>query len=75
MVTRMISVGEKTGALEQLLLKISDFYDQEVDSTVASLTSLIEPMLIVLLGIIVGGMVIALILPIFGLGAAVTGAG
>ncbi len=75
MVTRMISVGEKTGALEQLLLKISDFYDQEVDSTVASLTSLIEPMLIVLLGVIVGGMVIALILPIFGLGAAVTGAG
>jgi len=65
MVTRMISVGEKTGALEQLLLKISQFYDQEVEATVAQLTSLIEPLLIVMLGIMVGGIVIALFLPIF----------
>lgn len=65
MVTRMIGVGEKTGALETLLLKISDFYDSEVDAAVAALTSLIEPLLIVLLGIIVGLMVIALFLPIF----------
>jgi type IV pilus assembly protein PilC len=64
MVTRMISVGEKTGALETLLSKISDFYDQEVDATVASLTSLIEPLLILFLGITVGFMVIALFLPI-----------
>ena len=65
MVTRMIGVGEKTGALETLLLKISDFYDSEVDAAVAALTSLIEPLLIVLLGVIVGVMVIALFLPIF----------
>jgi len=67
MVTRMVSVGEKTGALETLLLKISEFYDSEVDATVASLTSLIEPMLIALLGVIVGGIVIALFLPIMAL--------
>ena len=67
MVTRMISVGEKTGALETLLLKISEFYDSEVDATVTALTSLIEPLLIVLLGVIVGTMVIALFLPIFAL--------
>jgi type IV pilus assembly protein PilC len=71
MVTRMISVGEKTGALETLLLKISDFYDSEVDAAVAALTSLIEPLLIVLLGIIVGTMVIALFLPIFQLSSLV----
>lgn len=64
MVTRMISVGEKTGALEQMLEKISDFYDSEVKATVDSLTSLIEPLLIMFMGIIVGGIVIALFLPI-----------
>ena len=69
MVTRMISVGEKTGALETLLAKISDFYDQEVDATVASLTSLIEPLLIAFLGITVGGIVIALFLPILSMSA------
>jgi len=71
MVTRMISVGEKTGALETLLLKISDFYDSEVDAAVAALTSLIEPLLIVILGVIVGTMVIALFLPIFQLSSLV----
>jgi type IV pilus assembly protein PilC len=71
MVTRMISVGEKTGALETLLLKISEFYDSEVDAAVASLTSLIEPLLIVILGVIVGTMVIALFLPIFQLSSLV----
>jgi len=65
MVTRMVSVGEKTGALETLLAKISDFYDSEVDATVSALTSLIEPLLIVILGVIVGGIAIALYLPIF----------
>jgi type IV pilus assembly protein PilC len=67
MVTRMISVGEKTGALETLLGKISDFYDDEVEAAVASLTSLIEPLLILFLGITVGFMVIALFLPILNL--------
>ena len=65
MVTRMIAVGEKTGALEQMLTKISDFYDSEVKATVDSLTSLIEPILIMMMGIIVGGIVLALFLPIF----------
>lgn len=64
MVTRMIGVGEKTGALEGMLLKISDFYDSEVRATVDGLTSLIEPILIGLMGIIVGGIVIALFMPI-----------
>ena len=65
MVTRMISVGEKTGALETLLSKISDFYDSEVDATVSALTSLIEPILIIMLGVVVGFIVIALFMPIF----------
>ena len=65
MVTRMIDVGEKTGSLDELLHKVSEFYDQQVESTVASLTSLIEPILILFLGIVVGGMVLALFMPIF----------
>lgn len=65
MVIRMIEVGERTGALDTLLSKVADFYDQQVESTVKQLTSLIEPLLILLLGIIVGGMVIALFMPIF----------
>jgi type IV pilus assembly protein PilC len=64
MVTRMIAVGEKTGALETMLAKISDFYDSEVRAAVDSLTSLIEPILIGLMGIVVGGIVIALFMPI-----------
>lgn len=65
MVTRMISIGEKTGALESLLEKISDFYDQQVKVTVEGLTSLIEPLMISIMGILVGGMVLAIFLPIF----------
>ena len=64
MVTRMIGVGEKTGALEIMLEKIADFYDSEVRAAVDSLTSLIEPILIIFMGVIVGSVVIALILPI-----------
>jgi type IV pilus assembly protein PilC len=64
MVTRMIGVGEKTGALEIMLAKISDFYDAEVKALVDSLTSLIEPILIGLMGVVVGGIVIALFMPI-----------
>ena len=67
MVTRMIGVGEKTGALEIMLIKISDFYDSEVRAMVDSLTSLIEPLLIGMMGIVVGGIVIALFMPILGL--------
>ena len=64
MVTRMIGVGEKTGALEQMLTKISDFYDSEVKAAVDGLTSLIEPILIMVMGIIVGSIVISLFMPI-----------
>ncbi len=67
MVTRMIGVGEKTGALENMLMKIADFYDSEVRATVDALTSLIEPILIGMMGVVVGGIVIALFMPILGL--------
>jgi len=65
MVTQMISVGEQTGALDSMLSKIADFYDEEVDTAVANLTALLEPMMMVFLGIIIGGVVIAMYLPIF----------
>ncbi len=65
MVTKMVSIGEKTGALEQLLEKISEFYDQQVKTTVDGLTSLIEPLMIGVMGFLVGGMVLAIFLPIF----------
>jgi type IV pilus assembly protein PilC len=65
MVTRMIAIGEKSGALEQLLSKISEFYDQQVETAVEQLTSLIEPMMIGIMGFMVGGMVLAIFLPIF----------
>jgi type IV pilus assembly protein PilC len=64
MVTRMIGVGEKTGALEQMLQKVSDFYDSEVRAAVDALTSMIEPILILLMGLVVGGIVVALFMPI-----------
>jgi type IV pilus assembly protein PilC len=65
MVTQMIAVGEETGALDELLEKIADFYDAEVEATVDALTSLIEPLLIVVMGVCVGGMVVALYMPMF----------
>jgi type IV pilus assembly protein PilC len=65
MVVQMISVGEETGALDEMLDKIADFYDQEVEATVNALTSLIEPILIVIMGVVIGGMIISLYLPMF----------
>src|SRR3989454_772955 len=65
MVVHMISVGENTGALDQMLQKIADFYDDEVDTAVGALTALLEPMMIVFLGVVVGGLVVAMYLPIF----------
>jgi type IV pilus assembly protein PilC len=65
MVTQMLAVGEDTGALDNMLHKISDFYDQEVESTTEQLTALIEPLMIAVLGGIVGSMIIALYMPIF----------
>ncbi|KGM17037.1 hypothetical protein N867_10875, partial [Actinotalea fermentans ATCC 43279 = JCM 9966 = DSM 3133] len=66
MVVQMIAVGEDTGALDAMLEKIAEFYDQEVEATTESLTSLIEPLMIAVLGGIIGFMVIALYMPIFG---------
>ena len=65
MVTQMINVGEQTGALDAMLGKIADFYDDEVDTAVGALTALLEPLMIVFLGIVIGGMVVAMYLPIF----------
>ncbi len=65
MVISMISVGEQTGGLDEMLSKIADFYDDEVDSAVSNLLSLLEPIMIVFLGAVVGGMVVAMYLPIF----------
>lgn len=65
MVTRMINVGEQTGQLEKMLSKIADFYDDQVDNAAAALTSMIEPLVIAFLGVVIGGIVIALFLPIF----------
>jgi type IV pilus assembly protein PilC len=73
MVVQMIAVGEQTGALDAMLGKIADFYDEEVDTAVANLTALLEPMLMVFLGVIIGGVVIAMYMPIFKLVTVVGG--
>ena len=65
MVISMIAVGEQTGGLDEMLTKIADFYDDEVDAAVSALLSLLEPIMIVFLGVVVGGMVVAMYLPIF----------
>jgi type IV pilus assembly protein PilC len=67
MVVQMIGVGEATGALDTMLSKIADFYEEEVDTAVAGLLTLLEPIMIAFLGLIVGGIVIAMYLPIFDL--------
>jgi type IV pilus assembly protein PilC len=65
MVIQMIAVGERTGGLSEMLIKISDFYDDEVDAAVDALTSMIEPLVIVVLGSIIGGVLVAMYLPMF----------
>ena len=65
MVIQMISVGEQTGALDAMLSNIADFYDDEVDTAVSSMTALLEPIMIVVLGVLIGGLVVAMYLPIF----------
>jgi len=72
MVTKMIAVGEETGKLEVMLSKVSDFYDSQVDAAVSGLTSMIEPLLIAFMGIVVGGIVICMFLPIFKLSEVVS---
>ena len=73
MVNQMIKVGEETGNLDTMLEKIADFYDTEVDMAVKALTSMIEPLIIVFLGVVVGSIVIAMYLPIFSMGSLVSG--
>ena len=65
MVISMVDVGEQTGALPEMLIKIADNFDDEVDNAVSAMTSLLEPIMIVFLGVVVGGMVVAMYLPIF----------
>ncbi len=72
MVVQMMTVGEETGALDDMLEKVAAFYDREIDATVSALTSLIEPILIVVMGVTVGGILIALYLPIFNIAGLVT---
>jgi type IV pilus assembly protein PilC len=73
MVVQMIAVGEATGALDAMLAKIADFYDDEVDAAVDAMTALLEPFMMVFLGGVVGGMIIAMYLPIFKMAATVGG--
>jgi len=73
MVVQMISIGEQTGALDEMLAKIADFYDDEVDTAVEALTAAIEPLMIVLMGTMVGGMLVAMYLPMFKMGNLVGG--
>lgn len=71
MVIQMVSIGEESGQLDSMLGKIADFYDQEVDDAVEALSSLLEPLIMVVLGVLIGGMVVAMYLPIFKLGAVI----
>ena len=73
MVVQMIAVGEATGAMDAMLSKIADFYDDEVDDAVGALTAMMEPLLMVFLGVVVGGLVIAMYLPIFKIAGTVAG--
>ena len=71
MVTQMVAIGEESGALDAMLGKVADFYEEEVDEAVASLSSLMEPAIMVILGVLIGGLVVAMYLPIFKLGSVV----
>lgn len=71
MVTQMVSIGEESGALDSMLSKVADFFEDEVDEAVASLSSLMEPLIMVVLGVLIGGIVVAMYLPIFKLGSVV----
>jgi type IV pilus assembly protein PilC len=73
MVVQMINVGEQTGGLDEMLGKIADFYDEEVDAAVSALLSALEPLMIVVLGVVVGGMIVAMYLPIFDMVGTVQG--
>jgi type IV pilus assembly protein PilC len=65
MVTQMVAIGEESGALDKMLFKVADFYEEEVSNAVDALATLLEPLIMVVIGVLVGGMVVALYLPIF----------
>ena len=69
MVTQMISIGEESGSLDSMLNKVADFYEEEVDQAIATLSTMMEPVIMVILGLLIGGLVVAMYLPIFKLGA------
>ncbi|HBE44715.1 MAG TPA: pilus assembly protein PilC, partial [Deltaproteobacteria bacterium] len=71
MVIQMIQVGESTGALDSMLNKIADFYEEDVDTLVTNLTAMMEPMIMMFLGVVLGGLIIAMYLPIFKIGETV----
>ena len=71
MVVQMVAIGEESGALDSMLGKVADWYEQEVDDAVDALTSLLEPLIMAVLGVIIGGLVVAMYLPIFKLGAVI----
>ena len=71
MVVQMVAIGEESGSLDSMLSKVADFFETEVDDAVEALSSLMEPLIMVVLGVVIGGMVIAMYLPIFKLGAVV----
>ena len=73
MVIQMVTIGEESGALDDMLAKVADFYEEEVDNAVDALSSLLEPLIMVVLGTVIGGLVVALYLPIFQLGSVVSG--
>ena len=71
MVIQMVAIGEESGSLDAMLSKVADFYEEEVDNLVDNLSSLMEPIIMAVLGVLVGGLIVAMYLPIFKLGAAV----
>lgn len=71
MVIQMTAIGEEAGALDTMLVKVAEFYEQEVNNAVDALSSLLEPLIMIILGVIVGGMVVAMYLPIFKLAATI----
>ena len=71
MVVQMVAVGEEAGSLDEMSAKVADFYEEDVDNAVDNLSSLLEPMIMAILGVLVGGLVVAMYLPIFKMGAVV----
>ncbi len=73
MMVRMLQAGEKTGRIDEMMDNIADFYDDEVETMLAGLTSLLEPLLMIFLGVVIGGLVLCMFLPIFKMGEVVGG--